>query len=159
MKRSRVYYVQNKAIHAARAELESKGIIEPCRGLEMCRFLAGKINLGVESISRLSLQQRAGLIEQLIEMGASVRNPRIYNSDLKTENPKVATFNRVSDEQLQRLDKLADQIKWKESDSYLRFCHRVIKAPRPRNQREITTLRLALESMIAQAKQREFAHG
>ena len=42
------------------------------------------------------------------------------------------------------------RISWREKDGYQRFCHKVIKAPRPRNSREVTTLRLALESLTEQ---------
>jgi hypothetical protein len=38
----------------------------------------------------------------------------------------------------------------KEKDGFLRFCHKIIKASRPRNSREVTTLRLALESILDQ---------
>jgi hypothetical protein len=48
------------------------------------------------------------------------------------------------------VDSLAAQIRWHETDGYLRFCHKIIKAPRPRNSREVTTLRLALESLMSQ---------
>lgn len=88
------------------------------------------------------------LIDRLIGMGARVKNPVIYASDRPAGN--VAPFTKTSEEQLRMLDTLAAQVIWKEKDGYLRFCHRVIKAPRPRNSREVTTLRLALESLLSQ---------
>ena len=48
------------------------------------------------------------------------------------------------------LDTLASQVDWREQDCYLRFCHKILRAPRPRNSREITKLRLALESLLIQ---------
>src|SRR3989442_1507930 len=134
MKKPAVYYIQNKAIHAARAELEAKGIIEKGRSLEMVRFLAGKINLGIESVSNLSLAQREMLIGQLIEMGATVKNPILYASDRGSK--KIAPFTRATEDQLRVVDALAARVIWREQDGYLRFCYKVIKAPRPRNPRE-----------------------
>jgi hypothetical protein len=127
-KRSSVYYLQNRAIHAARAELEAKGIIEKGQSLEMCRFLAGKLNLGIASVSKLSLTQRETLIGRLIEMGATVKNPILYASDRGSE--KIAPFTKVSEEQLRMVDALAARVAWKEKDGYLRFCHKLLKAPR-----------------------------
>ena len=154
MKKSPVYKIQNVAIHKARAELEVMGVLQVGKSLEACRFLAGQINLGIQSISRLSLSQREKLIEMLKDMGATVRNPHIYLSDLNIEaaagKGKVVGFSAPKEDQLRMVDSLAAQIRWREADGYLRFCHKVIKAPRPRNSREVTTLRLALESLISQ---------
>ena len=83
--KSKAYELQNKAIHTARAELEAAGALQKGKSLEAYRFLAGQINLGIQSISRLSLSQREKLIEMLKEMGATVRNPHIYLSDLNIE--------------------------------------------------------------------------
>jgi hypothetical protein len=77
----------------------------------------------------------------------------IYDSDRGAGN--VAPFTRISEEQLRMLDALAVRISWREKDGYLRFCHKVIKAPRPRNSREVTTLRLALESMVSRELEKE----
>lgn len=154
--KSKVYDIQNKAIHTARAELEKKGVLDKGKSLEACRYLAGKINLGIESLSRLSLKQREALINMLIEMGATVRNPHVYESDLKAEavrgGSKVVGFSAPKEDQLRMIDSLAAQIRWRETDGYLRFCHKIIKAPRPRNSKEITTLRLALLSIIDQQR-------
>ncbi len=76
----KVYELQNKAIHKARAELEAAGVFQEGKSLEACRFMAGQINLGIQSVSRLSLPQREKLIEMLKDMGATVRNPHIYLS-------------------------------------------------------------------------------
>ncbi len=81
----KVYELQNKAIHKARAELEAAGVLQEGKSLEACRFMAGQINLGIQSVSRLSLPQREKLIEMLKDMGATVRNPHIYLSDLNIE--------------------------------------------------------------------------
>mgnify|MGYP003393906337 FL=1 len=151
---SRVYAIQNTAIHAARAELEKMGVIEAGRSMEMCRYLAGKINLGIESISSLSLKQREQLIDMLIEMGATVRNPHVYTSDLSYDNAvksgRVVGFSTPKETQLRMVDALAAQVVWRQHDGYLRFCYKVIKAPRPRNSREVTTLKLALQSLLDQ---------
>ena len=85
------------------------------------------------------------------EMAAQVKNPVIYDSDRPAGN--VAPFTKTSEEQLRMLDTLAGQVRWREKDGYLRFCYKVIKAPRPRNSREVTTLRLALESLRSQQNQ------
>ena len=53
------------------------------------------------------------------------------------------------------LDTLASQIHWRVQDGYLRFCYKILLAPRPRNSREVTKLRLALQSMISQQTQDE----
>lgn len=110
--------------------------------------MTGEINLGIPSISKLSIEQRRVLIDRLIEMGARVKNPVIYDSDRPAG--KIAPFTRVSEEQLRMIDALAAQIRWREKDGYLPFCYKVIKAWRPRNSREVTTLPLALESLVTQ---------
>lgn len=153
--RPKVYDLQNKVIHAARYDLERKGIIEEGKSLDMCRHLAGKINLGIESISRLSITQRSKLIDLLIEMGAAVRNPKIYAADLAAESGgKVAGYRLVRESQLRMLDALAAQVGWREPDGYARLAYKVIKAPRPRNSKEVTTLRLALQSILDQQRAR-----
>jgi len=110
--------------------------------------MAAEINLGFRSISSLNIEQRRALIDRLIEMGARVKNPVVYYSDRPAGN--IAPFMKISEEQLRMLDTLAAQVAWREKDGYFRFCHKVIKASRPRNSREVTTLRLALESLINQ---------
>ena len=139
------------AIHTARAQLEMQGILDPWSGLDRIREMAAELNLGIRSISRLNIEQRRVLIDRLIEMGAQVENPVIYDSDRPAGN--VAPFIKTSEEQLRMLDTLAGQVRWREKDGYLRFCYKVIKAPRPRNSREVTTLRLALESLRSQQNQ------
>lgn len=154
--RSQVYKLQNVAIHKARAQLEGMGVLDPWSGLDQVRAIAAEINIGIASISKLSLDQRRQLIDQLIELGARVKNPVIYDSDLDTESDgstkrrKVLRYRRITEQQLRMLDALAAKIQWREQDGYLRFCHKVIKAPRPLNFRQVTTLRLALESLISQ---------
>lgn len=156
MKSSSVYRLQNVAIHKARAQLEERGILNPWDGLNQVREMAAALNLGIASISKLSLEQRRELIDQLIAKGAEVRNPTIYPGDLKAEaarsgyTRKVIVYSRVTDEQLQMLDILAGQIRWREKDGYLRFCYKMLKGPRPRNSKEVTRLRLALQSMTDQ---------
>ncbi|HWP58978.1 MAG TPA: hypothetical protein VNL14_13885 [Candidatus Acidoferrales bacterium] len=156
MKRPQVYYLQNRAIHEARRQLEDKGILDPWAGLDQIRWMAADINLGVRSISRLSLEQRRVLIDRLIAMGAHVKNPFIYESDLRKEaghvqQPrKVLVYRRVTEGQLRMLDRIASQIQWRERDGYLRFCYKIIKCPRPQNSRQVTILRAALESLLVQ---------
>jgi hypothetical protein len=84
-------------------------------------------------------------------VAAQVKNPVMYDSDRPAGN--VAPFTKTSEEQVRMLDTLASQVRWREKDGYLRFCYKVIKAPRPRNSREVTTFRLALESLRSQQKQ------
>ena len=156
--RTQVYYLQNNAIHTARTQLEEKGTIAPGKSLEMARWIAGEINRGVRSISSLSLTQRVELIDRLIEMGAKVRNPHIYGSDLAAERGacgtkeprKVVVFSRVSEAQFRMLDAEAAKVCWHTPDGYKRFCWKLLKSPRPRNSKEVTKLRLALESLISQ---------
>lgn len=146
-KRPVVYYAQNKALHKARAQL---GL-----SVDELRTMASAINLGIESISRLSLAQRAALIERLNGMGAKVRNPIPTSYDLAEEKGKVIRFPALSEKQLKMLEDLAAHVTWREADGYLRFCHKTIKAPAPRNHREVTTLRLALQSMLRQQSDRQ----
>jgi hypothetical protein len=156
--RTQVYYLQNNAIHAARAQLEDGSVIAPGKSLEMARWIAGEINGGKQSISSLSLTQREALIAKLIEMGAQVRNPQIYDSDLAAERGargtkeprKVVVFSRVHENQFRMLDTLAAQVRWHTPNGYKWFCWKLLKSPRPRNSREVTKLRLALQSLIRQ---------
>jgi len=100
-------------------------------------------------------------------MGADVKNPVIYDSDLKAEAAasgskeprKIIVYSRVTEDQLRMLDALANQIRWRERDGYLRFCYKLFRAPRPRNSREVTRLRIALESMIQQQAERASNNG
>ena len=154
--RTNVYNLQNFAIHKAIAQLECKGVLDPCAGLDQVRAMAAEINLGIASISKLSLDQRRKLIDRLMAMGAQVKNPVIYDSDRAAEDGgskksrKVIGFRRISEGQLRMLDALAGQIHWREKDGYLRFCHKLINGPRPLNQRQVTTLRAALQSILSQ---------
>jgi hypothetical protein len=84
--------------------------------------MAAELNLGIRSISRLNIEQRRALIDRLIEMGAQVKNPVIYDSDRPAGN--VAPFTKTSEEQLRMLDTLASQVRWREKDGYLRFCYK-----------------------------------
>ncbi len=156
-KKPEVYYLQNVVIHSAIADLVSRGVFGSDGALNRVRELAGKINLGILSISRLSLKQRELLINNLREMGATIRNPHIYQSDLAAEHTlsgkkvqKIVLFSEPKEHQLRMLDALAARIRWKEADGYLRFCHKMLKSPRPRNSKEVTKLRLALESILKQ---------
>ena len=161
--KSSVYKIQNVAIHKARAQLEGQGVLNPWSGLDQVRAIAAEINLGIASISKLSLDQRHQLIDRLIAMGAQVKNPVIYDSDRNAEagwskkGQKVARFRRISEPQLRMLDALAGQVNWREQDGYLRFCHKIVNGPRPLNQRQVTTLRAALQSLIAQQRQTDDA--
>ena len=152
--KSKVYELQNKAIHKARAELEAKGILQSGKSLEATRFMAGQINLGIQSISSLDLKQREKLIEMLKDMGATVRNPHVYTSDLSydaaVKSGRIVGFSAPKESQLRMVDALAAKVKWHELDGYLRFCQKIIKAPRPRNAREVTTLKAALQSLLVQ---------
>ncbi|MBI4528755.1 MAG: hypothetical protein HY695_33575 [Deltaproteobacteria bacterium] len=151
-----VYSLQNVAIHEARRQLEAKGVLDPWAGLDQIRDMAAQINGGIRSISKLSLEQRRILIERLIQKGAQVRNPHIYESDLKAEREasglkgprKVLLFSRVNEEQLRLVDALAARISWPKPDSYERFVQKLFGAPRPRNDREVTRLATILRSMI-----------
>jgi len=142
-----VYYAQNKALHKARAQL---GL-----SVEELRLMAGALNLGIASISRLSLTQRAQLIDRLNALGAQVRNPQLTEYDLAEENGKVTRFPVPTAKQITILAALAARIEWREADGYLRFCHKTIKAPAPRNHREVTTLLLALRSLLKQQQDRQ----
>lgn len=144
-----VYLAQNKALHKARAQL---GL-----SVEELRLMAGAINLNIASISRLSLTQRKELIDRLNAMGAQVRNPSLSEYDLAEEKGKVARFPVPTAKQMKILDALADQVHWREADGYLRFCHKTIKAPAPRNHREVTTLLLALRSLLKQQQKKSIA--
>ncbi len=160
MSRSQVYKLQNVAIHVARAQLEAAGVLDPWAGLDQIRQMAADINLGIASISRLSLDQRRKLIDKLNAMGAQVKNPFIYDSDRKAEGSgsgdkgprKVILYSRVTEDQLRMLDILASKVHWHTQDGYLRFCHKIIKCPRPLNSRQVTTIRLALASLIEQQR-------
>jgi len=158
MSRSQAYKVQNSAIHTARAQLERMGLLDPWNGLEQIRDMAGELNLGIRSISRLSLDQRRALIDKLNEMGAQVKNPFIYDSDRKADGArsgkkqsgKIILYSRVTEDQLRMLDILASRIQWHTPDGYLRFCYKLIKCARPLNSRQVTTVRLALASLVDQ---------
>ncbi len=157
-KKPAVYTLQNNAIHTARAQLEAKGVLDPWSNLDQVREMAGRLNLGINSISRLSLMQRRMLITQLIEMGAQVKNPELYASDLeaerragRTKEPrKIILWAEPSEEQLRMLNALAAKVNWRSPDGYIRFCYKLLRAPRPRNSKEVTRLRLALESLRKQ---------
>lgn len=148
-----VYYLQNDAIHQARAELEASGVLDPRAGLEQIRDMAAEINPGVRSISSLSLEQRSLLIDRLIDLGARVKNPHLYDSDFAAEaapGQKVIRGRFGSKEkELRMLDTLAAKIDWNDTDGYLRLCNKLIGAPRPRNGREITNVKLVLNSILS----------
>ena len=85
---SRLHQLQNKAIRTARLNLEKLGVMEPGESLEGCRLLAGRINLGNQSISALSLKQREALIHLLNKRGSMVDNPRVHYFDIKAESAR-----------------------------------------------------------------------
>jgi hypothetical protein len=121
--------------------------------LDDLRAKAGELNLGIASLSKLSLVQRHALLAELNRCGAQVQNPAITRYDEEEElraKGKLRRFPYVTTAQLKMLDVLAAQVRWREQDGYLRFCYKTIKAPAPRNGREVTTLRLALQSLIKQ---------
>lgn len=162
-KKPAVYMIQNQAIHAARAQLEANGALDPWSSLDAVREMAGRLNLGIKSISRLSLMQRRTLISQLIEMGAQVKNPELYASDLDAERRagrmgKIVLWREPGEAELRMLDSLASQIRWRSPDGYQLFTAKLLKARRPRNSKEVTKLRLALESMIAQEMDASDSH-
>jgi hypothetical protein len=158
VKKSAVYYIQNKVIHEACRQLEDAGTLNPWDGVNQIRLMAARLNLGIASISRLSLEQREALIDRLKGMGAEVRNPHIYDSDLRAEHAasgskaprKCVLFSEPNEDQLGMLDTLAARVKWRETDGYPGFCHKLIKSPRALNFRHATNLRLALQSIIGQ---------
>ena len=157
--KSQAYKLQNNAIHEARAQLEKLGVMVPGDSLNAVRAIAGQLNLGVQSISSLTLDQRAALIDRLNGMGARVRNPSIYVTDYAAENAargtrkepkKVTVYSEASELQLKMLDTMASRVRWNEPDGYLRFCVKQIKCTRPMNNRQVTKLRCALQSLINQ---------
>jgi hypothetical protein len=157
VRRPKVYYLQNVAIHEARRQLEGINAINSSAGLDAIRELSGEINGGLRSISKLSLQQRRFLIERLIEKGARVRNPHIYASDLASEaalggSRKILSFSRVTERQLRMLDTLATRIIWQRPDSYEHLCVKLFNATVPRNNKEATQLAAILRSMIEQQR-------
>lgn len=158
MQRSRVYYLQNKTIHRARAQLEEKGVLDPWSSLDQVRDLAASLNLGLGSISKLSLPQRETLIEKLKAMGARVKNPHLYPSDLEEERRlsgskdprKIILFNTVGEGAQRMLDALAAKVSWRAPDGYKALCLKLIGSLIPRNPREVTKLRLVLQSILDQ---------
>lgn len=144
-----LYIIQNKAIHKAGAQL---GL-----SLEDLRDKAGEINGGVRSLSKLSLSQRQELLQHLIGLGARVRNPHVYASDIKGEGKKVVAFPQPTEKQLRTCDTIAAQIHWREADGYRLFCFKLLKSARPRNHREVTKLKLALLSLRKQQQEKKKA--
>ncbi len=92
--------------------------------------------------------------------GAQVKNPHIYQSDLEEErklsdskNPrKIILFSEPKEDQFRMIDTLANRVLWRSPDGYLRLCHKLFRAPRPRNSNEVTRLRLTLLSLISQQR-------
>lgn len=171
MKKPKVYYLQNQAIHRARAQLEENGALDPWSGLDQVRTMAAELNLGLASISKLSLKQRETLIDKLKSMGAQVKNPHIYPGDLDEEHKlsgsksprKVILFNNVGEGAQRMLDTLAAKIVWRAPDGYKALCLKLIRSPLPRNAHEVTKLRLTLLSIIkqqeaARASEINFSH-
>jgi len=113
------------------------------------------LRVNIESISSLSLKQREILIDGLKSMGAQGRNPKIYESDLSAERSpsgskeprKIIVYPYPTEDQLRMVDTLANQIHWREQDGYLCVCYKILKSSPGR---EVTKLRLALESIICQ---------
>lgn len=170
-KKPKVYYLQNQAIHRARAQLEENGVLYPWTGLAQVRDMAADLNHGLRSISKLSIKQREALIEKLKGMGAHVKNPHIYPSDLEEERRlsgskeprKVVLFNIVGEGAQRMLDAVAAKIRWRAPDGYKALCLKLIGSPVPRNAREVTKLRLALQSILdqqlkARASEVNFSH-
>lgn len=157
-KKPHIYYLQNQTIHRARAQLEEKGILDPWSSLEQVRDLAAELNLGLRSVSKLSLKQRETLIEKLKAMGVQVKNPHIYPSDLEEERHlsgskdprKIVLFNAVGEGAQRMLDTLASKIFWRAPDGFKALCLKLIGSERPRNSREVTKLRLVLQSILDQ---------
>lgn len=71
-----------------RERLEQRDVFKKFDSLDDVRRIAGELNDGKESLSKLSLEQRRALIDRLIGMGADVKNPIIYDSDLRDEAAK-----------------------------------------------------------------------
>ncbi len=161
MKKPKVYYLQNKALHAARFQLEAKGVLDPWNSLNQVRQMAAKLNLGIASISKLSLQQRQTLIDNLKSLGARVKNPRLYQSELEEEHRlsrskeprKIIVFNNVGEGAQRMLDTLASKIYWRAPDGYKALCLKLIGSPVPRNPRQVTKIRLILLSLLKQQNQ------
>lgn len=158
-----VYKLQNSAIHEARRQLESSGALDPWQSLEQIRGMAAEINQGVASISKLSLEQRRDLIDQLIEKGARVKNPSFYESDLKAESArsgrkrKVLKLTRVNERQRRLIDTLAAQIVWPHSDSLQSLCLKLFNASEPRNSKEVKHVVAVLNEIIERDKKRAAA--
>lgn len=143
--KSKIYMLQNKVIHKARQELENSGKFNPWSGMEELRAIAAEIS-GVPSVSKLSVDQRAVLIDRLIAKGANVRNPTIE----PRRSSKVVVFGDATEAQLAMIDALAAKIHWHTPDGFARFCRKVIFVPRPVTTKHITRMRLALQSLIDQ---------
>jgi hypothetical protein len=105
----------------------------------------------------LALLARRDMTQQKCLYFHLFRNSRnICGIDLQEEGGrKAVVFSEPKESQLRMLDSLANQVAWRSPDGYLRLCYKLFKASRPRNSREVTRLRLTLESMLAQ--QREHA--
>lgn len=149
-----VYKFQNSAIHEARSQLEEKGILDPWASLDQLREMAAEINGGIRSVSRLSLEERRELIDQLIELGANVRNPGIYDSDLKTEaaargvKRKVLNFTQVTEKQLRWVDGLAARVQWSNPNAYTCLQERLLGVPRPRTKKQLQRLAYVIRGIL-----------
>ena len=147
-----LYLAQNRQIHKAAQQL---GL-----GLEELRDMAGALNLGIRSLSTLSLDQRQELIERLASLGGQIRNPAVTDYDRQQatgngQRGKVVRFPSLSDKQRKLIDDLASKVQWREDDGFARLCHKQIKAAYPRNNREVTKIRLALQSLIRQQEDKK----
>jgi hypothetical protein len=71
-----------------------QGVLDPWSGLDRIREMAAELNLGIRSISRLNIEQRRALIDRLIEMGAQVKNPVIYDSDRPAASPRLPRLRK-----------------------------------------------------------------
>jgi len=151
-KRSVAYLAQNKALFKAAGQL---GL-----SLDELRDLAAEIDpLHRRSLSLLPLTQRNDLLVDLKKKGADIRIPTLTAYDLVEEvgsarradrGGKLIRFPSVSAKEEQMLRTLAARVTWREADGFPRLCYKLIRAPFPRNHREVTTMRLALQSLLQQ---------
>ncbi|MGE0680006.1 MAG: hypothetical protein AB7P69_03710 [Candidatus Binatia bacterium] len=142
------YLAQNRALFKAAAQLGLR--------LDDLREMAAAIDpLHRRSLSLLSLTQRRELLDDLITKGADVRNPQLTEQEVgearrADRGGKLIRFPAISSAEEEMIKKMAAHIHWREPDGFLRLCHKLIKSSFPRNHREVTTMRLALQSLLQQ---------
>ena len=106
--KNKTYLVQNRMIHAARAQLGME--------LDDCRFLAKEIS-GMASISALSPEQRSQMISILKEKGADIYNPPLPRrrrgfaaGQRKKGETRINVTQMISQEQIRHIKHLWEDI-------------------------------------------------